>query len=111
MITFTLDVCIYLLVGFHVVQLYLSPANARYPLYSWVGWSNVSEDSCLRKHNGNRCCLTSVPQLYSWVDWVKFLFQGSYNKHPHLEIELGSFGSQADTQNTGLLLKKMVLWL
>ena len=32
-----------------LVQLLPSPANTRYPLYSWVGWSNVSEISCSRK--------------------------------------------------------------
>ena len=33
-------------VGFHAGS---APANARYPLYSWVGWSNVSKVPLLKE--------------------------------------------------------------
>ena len=42
-------------VGFRVGPALPSPANAGYPLYSWVGWSNVSKVSCSRKHDKQHC--------------------------------------------------------
>ena len=46
---------IYFKVGFHAGQALPSPTNARYPLHSWVGWSNVSKVSCLRNQQKQHC--------------------------------------------------------
>ena len=51
----------------HQVQLLPSPANARYPLYSWAGWSNVSKVSCSRKQqqtalSGNQTWASRITQ-------------------------------------------------
>ena len=52
---------------FMLIQLYLSPA--RYPLYSWIGWNNVSVKFLVQGNTTAGVALHSPINTASWVDW------------------------------------------